>query len=130
MGEGVGVGVAVGVGVGVGVAVGVTVTIIVTVAVPRTLPLDAVIVVVPAARAVNKPALLIVPTLGLLLLHVMSAVIGFPFWSFVEAVKVLVLSDVSETEDGDTVMEVNIGAGVGVGVGVTIAATVELTEIV
>ncbi len=51
----------------------------VIIALPLTAPLDAVIVVVAGAIAVNTPVLaLIVPAPVLLLLHVIDALMGLP----------------------------------------------------
>ncbi len=58
----------------------------VTDAVPLIVPFVAVIVVVPAASAINEPVLSIVPIVVLLLLHVTIASIGLLFWSKVVAV--------------------------------------------
>jgi len=77
---------------------------------PLTLPFDAVIVVVPTLSAVNTLEELIVPTVVLLLLHVTVALIGLPDWSFGEAVKVCMLPEATETEDGVAVIVVSTGA--------------------
>lgn len=51
----------------------------VTDAVPLTVPLVALTVVVPADKAVNTPALLMVPTAVLLLDHVIVVAKGLPY---------------------------------------------------
>jgi len=59
---------------------------------------------------VNTPALLIVPTLVLLLLHVtVMPVIALPFWSFGTAVKVVVLPTSTVVVAGETVIVVSTG---------------------
>ena len=68
------------------VSTGVTGAVTVTLAVPLTvppIPLVAVMVVVPAASAVNTPAESIVPTAGSLLLQTTAGLIVMeaPFWS-------------------------------------------------
>ncbi len=98
-------------------------------AVPLTDPLLAVMVVCPAASAVNFPALSMVPTVTLLLDQVTTVDIGLPFWSLVAAVNVRVPFTTSEAVDGETVIVVSTGVGVG-GSGVnanTVAVAVPLT---
>jgi hypothetical protein len=90
----------------------------VTIEFPLTFPLVAVIAVIPGAIAVNSPALVIFPTPVLLLLHVISALIGFPNWSLGNAVKDSVLPTTTEAIAGEIVMVVSLGIGVRVGVGV------------
>ena len=81
----------------------------VTLAVPTTLPLVAFTRAVPSATAVNKPEASIVPTDVLLLDQVISTVIGLPYWSRGDAVKVWVSVGLSVIDSGETVIEVRTG---------------------
>ncbi len=78
-------------------------------AVPLTVPLAALIVVVPADNAVNFPLASIVPTAVLLLVQVMVAAIALPFWSFGAAVNVCVPPTNTLAVAGVTVIVVRTG---------------------
>ena len=83
--------------------------LIATSAVPVTEPADAVIVVVPSARAVNIPEGVIVPAEPLLLVHVTAAVIELPDLSVRSAVKAWSEPATIETDGGETVIEDTTG---------------------
>ncbi len=105
---------------------------IVTVAVPLTVPLVpfiAVIVVLPAASALNAPVVAsIVPTAVSLLLQTTVGLIamGAPNWSKPAAVKVWLPPMASDALAGVTVIEVRTG-GDAVAVTVTVTVAVPLT---
>ena len=80
-----------------------------TPAVPLTEPLVAVTVAGPAAKALNKPLPLTVPTVVLLDVQVRVAAIGFPNWSRVVAVNCRVLPTITLAEDGLRVIVVRTG---------------------
>ncbi len=96
----------------------------VTVAVPLTDPLEAVIIVAPAFFAVNMPVVgSIVPTVVLLLDHVIVATIVLLNWSRAVAVNDWVPPTVKDTVAGETVIVVNSVEG-----GETVTVAVPLTD--